>query len=115
SGARDGVLGRRQARERAADEGHPEIVGLLAVDDDPCPRLRLDREPLVARLPATAAKPFEGGVVRIDRGLRGPCHDGTIPPRPGQGSNARKTPSVSRGAGTTATMAVRSIGPKMWG
>ncbi len=55
----DRVPRRPQRRVRPADQREPELVGLGGVDDHPRPRLRLDLEPSVLRLPAAAAESAE--------------------------------------------------------
>src|SRR4029079_8650055 len=56
---RDRGLGRRQRWVRATDERQTQLVGLFGIDDCPRTRLRLDREPLVACLPAAPAQPAQ--------------------------------------------------------
>jgi hypothetical protein len=59
-----------QRRERSTDQRQAELVRLGRVDDDPRPRLRLDLEPSVLRLPAAATEPAEGVGVRVSLGHR---------------------------------------------
>ncbi len=47
----------------SANERQAEVVCLVRVDEDPGSRLRLNREPLVSRLPAPAAEPLERAIV----------------------------------------------------